>query len=159
MSKVNQTGETAWVRPGTWLASCILCLSLIGTGPAGAQTTTDPPAGTEATGAAEVPPAPATQQAPAATSTPAPPTPQDAPPDTSLTLEQRQQAAVQQFLTTVALTKNNLGAVYFEQGQYDSAQVHLEHALEIAPGFAAAYLTMGWYTTPGGIRPRRLMRS
>jgi len=144
MSKVNQTGETVWGRPQTWLASCILCLSLIGTGPAGAQTTTDPPPRTETPGAAE---APATPLAPGAPSTSATPTtpdgPLDAQPDTTLTLEQRQQAAVQQFLTTVALTKNNLGAVYFEQGQYDSAQVHLEHALEIAPGFAAAYLTMG----------------
>lgn len=126
MSKVNQTGETAWVRPGTWLASCILCLSLTGTGPTVAQTTTDPPPPTE------VPAAP-----------PTPATPQDAQPDTSLTPEQRRQAAVQQFLTTVALTKNNLGAVYFEQGQYDSAQVHLEHALDVAPSFAAAYLTLG----------------
>ncbi len=144
MSKVNQTRETAWVRPGTWLASCILCLSLIGTGPAVAQTTADPPPRTEVPATQGTP---VTQQDAAGPSTPAvpppSPAPQDAQPDTALTLEQRQQAAVQQFLTTVALTKNNLGAVYFEQGQYDSAQVHLEHALEIAPSFAAAYLTLG----------------
>lgn len=138
MSKVNQTWGIAWVRPEMWLASCTLSLFLIGTGSAIAQTTADPPAGTEAPGAAEVP-----ENTTGAEIRPGAPTPQAAPPDTSLTPEQRRQAAVQQFLTTIALTKNNLGAVYFEQGLYDSAQVHLEHALEIAPGFAAAYLTMG----------------
>lgn len=132
MSKVNQTEGIPWVRPGTRLASCAFCLYLIVTGPAVAQTTTDPPPGTGAPVAAE-----------AATDAAAPAAPQNAQSDTTLTLEQRQQAAVQQFLTTIALTKNNLGAVYFEQGQYDSARVHLEHALDVAPGFAAAYLTLG----------------
>lgn len=150
MSKINQAGSIPWVRQGTWLASCILCLSLIGTGPAVAQTTTDPPTRTEAPGGAATAsdaaaPGASADTAPQATSAlPATPAvPQDASADTTLTPEQRRQAALQQFLTTIALTKNNLGAVYFEQGQYDSAQVHLEHALEIAPGFAAAYLTLG----------------
>lgn len=128
MSKVNQTWGIAWGRPKIWLAFCVLGYSLIGTTQAGAQTSTD----------AAAPGASADTAAPAT-----PPAPQDAQADTTLTLEQRRQAVLQQFLTTVALTKNNLGAVYFEQGQYDSARVHLEHALEVAPGFAAAYLTLG----------------
>ena len=141
MSKVNQTRETAWIRPVVWMASCALCLSLIGPGPAVAQTTTDPPPRTEAP---TTPPAQGAAEVPAEAAAPTiPPAPQDAQPDTTLTLEQRQQAAVQQFLTTIAITKNNLGAVYFEQGRYDSARVHLEHALEVAPTFAAAYLTLG----------------
>lgn len=161
MIKVNQTRDTVWVRQGTWLVSCALCLSLIGTGPAVAQTSADPPprteaaagavpasppapAGTEVQPGAEIQPGPAAQLgAETQLEAPAPAVPQDAQPDTSLTPEQRRQAVLQQFLTTVALTKNNLGAVYFERGEYDSAQVHLEHALEVAPGFAAAYLTLG----------------
>lgn len=63
--------------------------------------------------------------------------------DTTLSQEARQQAALQQFLTAVALAKNNLGAIYYAKGQYDSARVHIEHALEVAPGFAAANLTLG----------------
>jgi len=64
-------------------------------------------------------------------------------PDTTLSQEARQQAALQEFLTAVALAKNNLGAIYYAKGQYDSARVHIEHALEVAPGFAAANLTLG----------------
>ncbi len=57
--------------------------------------------------------------------------------------EARQRAALRQFLSDVSMAKNNLGAVYFAIGNYDSAQVHLTHALEIAPNFAAAHLTLG----------------
>lgn len=59
------------------------------------------------------------------------------------TQQQLQRAALEKFLTAVAMAKNNLGAVYFAAGNHDSARVHLSHALEIAPDFAAAHLTMG----------------
>ncbi len=65
------------------------------------------------------------------------------PEDTTLTQEARKKLALQKFLTAVALAKNNLGAVYYANAQYDSAQAHIENALEIAPNFTAAHLTLG----------------
>ena len=57
--------------------------------------------------------------------------------------EGQRRAALQQFLAAVAMAKNNLGAVYYATGNYDSAQVHISHALEIAPDFSVAHLTLG----------------
>lgn len=114
------------VRP---LAFCVLFLCAFGVVSAAAQTS-------GASDAQIIPESDVSIQSGAAVR-------EDAQPDTTLTPEQRRQAALQQFLTAVALAKNNLGAVYYAQGQIDSAQVHIEHALEVAPGFPAAYLTLG----------------
>ncbi len=126
----NQTRGFAPGCPVLKPVLCILCLFALGVTSAGAQTETEPPphSDTSAVGAVQSD----TENPPAAAS-----------PDTSLTPAQRQQAMLQQFLTSIALAKNNLGAVYYAEGQYDSARVHLEHALEVAPGFAAAHLTLG----------------
>ena len=129
MSERNQTSGIDPLRTVLATALCVLYLYALGTTAATPQSST-----------AELQ---QSVESAAGTVQPAAPAQEDAAPDTSLTLEQRQQAAVQQFLTNVALAKNNLGAVYYAQGQFDSAQVHLEHALEVAPGFAAAYLTLG----------------
>ncbi len=122
MSAGNQAREIASGCPVLKQALCVLYLFVLGVASVGAQTSS--------------------AVAQTSTETPLPP---EAPavPDTSLTPEQRQQAALQQFLTAVALAKNNLGAVYYAEGQLDSARVHIEHALEVAPGFAAANLTLG----------------
>ena len=137
MSERNQTSGIDPLRTVLATTMCVLYLYALGTTAAAPQS--------PAAGSQQSPAAASQQQAESAAGTaqPAAPAQEDAAPDTSLTLEQRQQAAVQQFLTNVALAKNNLGAVYYAQGQFDSAQVHLEHALEVAPGFAAAYLTLG----------------
>ncbi len=155
MSAVNQARGIAPGCPALKPALCVLYLFVLGITSAGAQTSS---AGAQTSG--ESPPrpeAPATEAvqsgaeavqsgatpAPAAGPALAPGAPAPAAPDTTLTPEQRQQAAVQEFLTAIALAKNNLGAVYYAEGQYDSARVHIEHALEVAPGFAAAHLTLG----------------
>lgn len=156
MSAANQARGIASGCPVLKPALCVLCLFVLGITTTGAQMSA---AGTQTSAAGtqtsnETPPRPeapaagaiqsGAAAAPEAAVPPGPPGPPgQAMPDTSLTPEQRQQAALQQFLTAVALAKNNLGAVYFEEGQWDSARVHLEHALEVAPGFAAANLTLG----------------
>ncbi len=128
MSVSNQAWGIASGCPVLKPALCVLCLFVLGITSARAQTATAP--GTQAAESAA-----GSARSDAAREV--------ANPDTTLTPEQRQQAAMQQFLTNVALAKNNLGAVYYAQGQHDSARVHIEHALEIAPGFAAANLTLG----------------
>jgi len=169
MSAVNQARGIAPGCPALKPALCVLYLFVLGITSAGAQTssagaqTSSAGAQTSSAGAqtsGESPPRPETSAAeavqpgaeavqsgatpaPAAGPALAPGTPGPAAPDTALTPEQRQQAAVQEFLTAIALAKNNLGAVYYAEGQYDSARVHIEHALEVAPGFAAAHLTLG----------------
>ena len=152
MSAGNQARGIASGCPVLKPALCVISLFVLGittagaqTSTAGAQTSTETPLRPEAPAAGAVQSGAAA--APEAADPPGPPGPLgpagQATPDTTLTPEQRQQAALQQFLTAVALAKNNLGAVYYEEGQYDSARVHLEHALEVAPGFAAAHLTLG----------------
>ncbi len=135
-------GKQAWgigtARPVLKLALCAFYLYALGLISARAQTSADAPSRSDPSAAGTVQQGAAAQEAPGP---PGPPGPSE--PDTTMTPEQRQQAVLQQFLTAVALAKNNLGAVYYAEGQYDSARVHIEHALEVAPGFAAAYLTLG----------------
>ena len=117
------------VRTVLYMALCVLFQFADGTTAAMAQTSTGAPSPPDASSIGNLQPGAPAQES--------------APPDTTLTPEQRQQRAMQQFLTAVALAKNNLGAVYYAEGEYDSARVHIEHALEVAPGFAAANLTLG----------------
>lgn len=60
-----------------------------------------------------------------------------------LSEEDQRQAMVQQFLTAFALSKNNLGVLYYATGNLDSASVHLQDAIRIAPNFAIAHLALG----------------
>lgn len=62
---------------------------------------------------------------------------------TTLSEENQRQALVQQFLTALALSQNNLGIVYYATGNLDSASAHLQDALQIAPNFAIAHLALG----------------
>ncbi|MBI4551709.1 MAG: tetratricopeptide repeat protein [Candidatus Latescibacteria bacterium] len=57
--------------------------------------------------------------------------------------EAQRRAAAERFLAAVAIAKNNLAATYYVKALYDSAAVQLRHALNIAPDFAAAHLTLG----------------
>ena len=139
MSAGNQARGIAPGSPVLKPALCVLYLFVLGITSSGAGTPAEAPPHSETSAAGAVQSGAADAQE--AAGPPGPPGP--ARPDTSLTPEQRQQAALQQFLTAVALAKNNLGAVYYEEGRYDSARIHIEHALEVAPGFAAAYLTLG----------------
>lgn len=152
MSAHNQARGIASDRPVLKPALCVLYLFVLGITPAGAQTSAEGSQQPAVSAAGTVQPGAAAGQE--AAGPPGPPGPSGPPgpqsPDTTLTPEQRQQAALQQFLTTIALAKNNLGAVYYAQGQLDSARVHIDHALEIAPGFAAANLTLGLVLHAGG---------
>lgn len=129
MNAGRQARGTGPARTVLYLTLCVLFQSAAGITSASAQTSTGAPSPPDVTASENVQPGAPAQEI--------------APPDTTLTPEQRQRLAMQQFLTAVALAKNNLGAVYFSEGEYDSARVHIEHALEVAPGFAAAYLTLG----------------
>lgn len=156
MSLSNQARGGAPFRTVLTPALSVLFLCIFWVAPASAQTSAeaDTQASAEASAQTSAEAGTQTSAGPDVQQTPAPagliPVGQTgaaagegAEPDTTLTPEQRQQAALQQFLAAVALAKNNLGAVYYAQGEIDSAQVHIEHALEVAPGFAAAYLTLG----------------
>ncbi len=125
----NQAGGIDPVRAAVKLVFCFLYLCALGFSTVRAQTTPETSSQSGASDVGQIQPGTAVQGA--------------AGPDTTLTPEARQQAVLQQFLTAIALAKNNLGAIYYSIGQFDSARVHIEHALEIAPGFAAAHLTLG----------------
>ena len=71
------------------------------------------------------------------------PSGQSAQPPGTLSEENQRQAMIQQFLTALALARNNLGIVYYATGNLDSASAHLQDALQIAPNFAIAHLALG----------------
>ena len=141
----NQAGGIVPVRAAVKLVLCVLYLCALGYSTARAQTSPETTPQPGASDVGPVQPGTAVQGVAVQGAAVQPGTAVQgaAGPDTTLTPEARRQAALQQFLTAIALAKNNLGAIYYAIGQYDSAWVHIEHALEIAPGFAAAHLTLG----------------